>query len=229
MGDQIDMFGPMKRGRGRPKGDRPALTGAERMRRLREQARTVLNAPEVERDGRTLASLSDTALCELVRGALRVGHPLAMTEIITELMNRTNARRMDGCPAVHLARWVEPSGDWYQITHGDVNQDGRSGDDSRTVTVNEGQGEAAEVPVVEPMTGDPGKKGTDYPLAVRVMAVEMLRAAGGLDPEKKVSLETSATIAQAIKERIGRAPDRTNLPRQVRKWAQKLDATHGKV
>lgn len=80
-----------KRPRGRPK--KPdALSSAERMRRMRERARVALNAPEAERDGLTLADVSDTALIDLAREPLRRGLPLALAEIMTEMMRRANAR-----------------------------------------------------------------------------------------------------------------------------------------
>lgn len=74
-----------KRPRGRPR--KPdALSSAERMRRMRERARVALNAPEAERDGLTLADVSDTALIDLAREPLRRGLPLALTEILVEMM-----------------------------------------------------------------------------------------------------------------------------------------------
>ena len=112
MSDQIDMF-PGKRGRGRPKGDRPALTGAQRMRRLREKAATVLYGGEVE-TGQTLADLSDTALIELVRAPIRDGYPVTVTEIMVELVKRADSRRSPHVDSVRLARWV--NGGWYELT-----------------------------------------------------------------------------------------------------------------
>lgn len=112
MSDQIDMF-PGKRGRGRPKGDRPALTGAQRMQRLREKAATVLYGGEVE-TGQTLADLSDTALIELVRTPIRDGYPVTVTEIMVELVKRADSRRSPHVDSVRLARWV--NGGWYELT-----------------------------------------------------------------------------------------------------------------
>ena len=80
-----------KRPRGRPR--KPdALSSAERMRRMRERARVALNAPEAERDGLTLADVSDTALIDLTREPLRRGMPLSLVEIMSEMMRRANAR-----------------------------------------------------------------------------------------------------------------------------------------
>lgn len=126
MSDQPDLFPEtVKRPRGRPKKPN-ALTGAERMRRLREKAATVLYAPEAERDGQALADLSDTALCELVREPLRAGWPFALAEIAVELVRRANERQADTHPdrePIRLARWVTGAG-WIEWR------------DSRTVTKN---------------------------------------------------------------------------------------------
>ena len=136
MSEQIDWVGPPKRDRGRPKGDRPPLSSAERMRRLRERAREALDTPESEREGLGLSDQSDTALVELVREPLKAGRPFALAEVMAELVHRANARQAGKHPdrePVRLARWVAGAG-WVEW------------EDSRSVTpIQEEPEQAGEV------------------------------------------------------------------------------------
>ena len=236
MSDQIDMF-PGKRGRGRPKGDRPALTGAQRMQRLREKAATVLYGGEVE-TGQTLADLSDTALVELVRAPIRDGHPVTVTEIMIELVKRAESRRSPHVDSVRLARWV--NGGWYELTGQDESCHVTENTEIPTnhvdmsnghVTENEAtvdQGEAFPLPSlvldlampveskmsasnVEPVASksSASKGGREYPPDVRAKAVRM-----------KDQKKPHAEILDMIASECGRKPRLSEIGRQIKGWRE---------
>lgn len=189
MSEQIDWVGPPKRGRGRPKGERPPLSSAERMRRLRERAATALYAPEAERDGQALADLSDTALCELVREPLKAGRPFALADVMVELVHRANARQGEKHPdrePVRLARWAAGAG-WVEW------------EDSRSVTP------IQEEP--EPGEKTPGRA-WEYPPEIKAKAVRWKRK--GMK---------HAEICSRIQAECGRAPGVANMPKLLKNWA----------
>ncbi|MTW22807.1 hypothetical protein [Allochromatium palmeri] len=91
--------------RGRPKGPRPALTSAERMRHARERVRFALDDPEGD-----ITTLPDQLLLEAVALAYRKDRPEALFFGVEELFGRLNARSSDEhAYVVHLERI--PKGD----------------------------------------------------------------------------------------------------------------------
>lgn len=195
MSDQPDLFPEtVKRPRGRPKKPH-ALSGAERMRRMREQAKTVLWGAEAETNGRTLADLSDTALVDLVREPLKHGQVFTLMGLVTELMRRANARQEPGSEPMRLARWIGGErGEWFEIT--------------RQVTENVGESS------VQNPSGDKKKKGqtSAYSPHVKAMAVRMKNAD-----------ERHVDIIAAIHNECGKAPDKTNIKRFLERWRQDPD------
>lgn len=71
--------------RGRPKGPRPALTSAQKMRRARERVQEALNAPEGE-----VARLADSLLLEALCAAYRAQRAEATWLVARELLDRLN-------------------------------------------------------------------------------------------------------------------------------------------
>ena len=91
--------------RGRPKGERPALTSAQRMRQARERVRFALDDPEGD-----ITTLPDLLLLEAVALAYRKDRPGALFYGVEELFKRLNARTSDDhAYLVHLERI--PKGD----------------------------------------------------------------------------------------------------------------------
>ena len=211
MSDQIDLFPEtVKRPRGRPKKPN-ALSGAERMRRMREQAKTVLWGAEAETNGRTLADLSDTALVDLVREPLKHGQVFTLMGLVTELMRRANARQEPDSEPMRLARWIGGErGEWFEIT--------KRREDSRHVTENEGGDSgtvtenAGESSVQNP-SGDGKRRGkATYPAPIKAMALRM-KAAG----------ERNTAIRQAILDAQGHAPGLNNMKLRLQQWAGEPD------
>lgn len=88
MSDQPDLFpGTKPKKRGRPKGDRPALTSAERMERARERVRFALDDPQGD-----VTTLPDNLLLEAVALAYRKDRAGALFYSVEELFKRLNAR-----------------------------------------------------------------------------------------------------------------------------------------
>lgn len=86
--------------RGRPKGERPALTSAQRMQRARERVRFALDDPEGD-----ITALPDLLLLEAVALAYRKDRPGALFYGVEELFKRLNAHgRDDHAYVVHLER-----------------------------------------------------------------------------------------------------------------------------
>ena len=73
--------------RGRPKGERPALTSAQRMERARERVRFALDDPEGD-----ITTLPDNLLLEAVARAFRKDRPGSVYFGAKELLKRMNAR-----------------------------------------------------------------------------------------------------------------------------------------
>lgn len=73
--------------RGRPKGERPALTSAQRMERARERVRFALDDPEGD-----ITTLPDNLLLEAVALAFRKDRPGSVYFGAKELLKRMNAR-----------------------------------------------------------------------------------------------------------------------------------------
>ena len=93
-----------KRRAGRPRGEQPPMTTAERMRAMRDRAR---QAAIFETDW---ASASDTRLTEAAGHLMRAGRPALLAGVAVEMMARANARRLDVAGAVELDwRVVDPS------------------------------------------------------------------------------------------------------------------------
>lgn len=217
MSDQPDLFPEtVKRPRGRPKKPN-ALSGAERMRRMREQAATVLYGAEAE-TGQTLADLSDTALIELVRAPVKRGYPGTVTEIMVELVKRAESRRASHVDPVRLARWV--NGGWYEMTGPEDSRPvtENQGGNSVTVTENESRNKCNVTknvgePVEQNPSGDGKRPGrATYPAAIKAMALRM-KAAG----------EPNTAIRQAILDAHGYAPGLNNLKLRLQQWAGEPD------
>ncbi|MFE8032405.1 helix-turn-helix domain-containing protein [Thiohalocapsa marina] len=86
--------------RGRPKGPRPALTSAERMRLARERVRFALDDPEGD-----ITALPDLLLLEAVALAYRKDRRGALFYGVEALFERLNARTSDDhAYVVHLER-----------------------------------------------------------------------------------------------------------------------------
>lgn len=85
------------RRRGRPRGERPALTSAQKMQRARERVLEALNAPDGE-----VARLPDNLLLEALAVAYRKGHSVALWQCMVELADRLNARTENPTWHLHL-------------------------------------------------------------------------------------------------------------------------------
>ena len=91
MSDQPDLFpGTKPKKRGRPKGERPALTSAQRMERARERVRSALFDPQGD-----VTTLPDNLLLEAVALAYRKDAPGVLFYGVEELFKRLNARISD--------------------------------------------------------------------------------------------------------------------------------------
>ena len=191
--------------RGRPKGPRPALTSAERMRQARERVRFALDDPEGD-----ITTLPDLLLLEAVALAYRKQAPGALFFGVEELFKRLNARTSDDhAYVVHLERI--PKGD--TVTNKAI-------DDSVTVTENESE-DNDTVTDIEPIESDtvtpapaldlepsaPPPKAKDYPDWLKAKAVAMHKAG-----------ESREAITAMLVEAFGKAPDPSNWTKTLRRW-----------
>ena len=177
--------------RGRPKGPRPALTSAERMRQARERVRFALDDPEGD-----ITTLPDLLLLEAVALAYRKDRPGALFYGVAELFKRLNTRSSDDhAYMVRLERI--PKGDTVTNTDS-VTVTEKESEDTDTVTT---------APALDLEPSAPPPKAKDYPDWLKAKAVAMHRAG-----------ENRETIRALLVEAFGKAPDPSNWTKTLRRW-----------
>ena len=222
-----------KRRAGRPRGEQPPMTTAERMRAMRDRAR---QAAIFETDW---ASASDTRLLESAGHLMRDGRPALLARVAVEMLSRANARRLDVAGAVELdwrvvdpSRSSEPSesvdqGEPIQGSEPVEAVESSASNPSEpmvsvTVTNSEpvDQGELFALPSIlfampieSTRASEPSasKGSREYPAETKAKAVRM-----------KDQGKTHAEIVAMIASECGHGPNLSNLGRQIQGWRKDL-------
>ena len=179
--------------RGRPKGPRPALTSAERMRQARERVREALFDPHGD-----ITALPDQLLLEAVALAYRKDMPGALFFGVRALFERLNANGTSD-HAYQLRVELVPKGDTVTNTYS-VTVAEKESEDTHTV---------ADIEPIESDTVTTARplKPKDYPDSLKAKAVAMHRSG-----------ESRKRIAAMLIEQFGKAPDVSNWSKTMKRW-----------
>ena len=187
-----------KRRAGRPRGEQPPMTTAERMRAMRDRAR---QAAIFETDW---ASASDTRLTEAAGHLMRAGRPALLARVAIEMMSRANARRLDVAGAVKLDwRVVDPS---------------RSSEPSESVDQGEPIQGSEPVEAVESSASNPSKPMVSVTVTNSATVDQgELFALPSLVPDLAMSSSTaSASNVEPVASKSSASKSRNDYPTEVK-------------
>ncbi|WP_295407914.1 hypothetical protein [uncultured Thiocystis sp.] len=195
------------------------MTPAERMARTRQKARAAL----ASEDPAPIDQIPDTALLEALRVSYRQAQTHDMAACVAELFRRANPRAVAGQSLLVTFTLtpdaLEATAARFETQAHGKNMDPPSGGsinalssvtETDTATVTEIYTATVAETDIATVT-EISSRG--YPPHIRSMAIAMT-------DERK----TNAEIRAEIRSRLGRSPDKGNLPRLVRSWRRAAES-----